>query len=114
MVVVIAGHHVAAEAGCGQGTGEGGGEADGGQRGMHLQADPGGDIVVGQAQAVGLGLGEDQAQAFGLAKAADDGAGLYPRVIRQAAEHIAAGVELGRQAAEQGVEVAFAGHGALP
>ncbi|MNP44250.1 hypothetical protein D3C76_1381030 [compost metagenome] len=79
---------------------------------MHLQGDPGGAVVIGKAQAIGLATFQYHRQPFALAEAAQRRAAFEAGRIGQGAEHVFAGIELRRHIADQGGEGGFAGHGA--
>src|SRR5690606_12568331 len=79
---------------------------------MHPEGDPGGGVVVGEPQSIGLSAFEDHCQAFLFAEAAQWHAALQAGSVVQGAEHVLARVELRRQVADQGGESGFAGHGA--
>ncbi|MNG26971.1 hypothetical protein D3C84_1120300 [compost metagenome] len=78
---------------------------------MHLQGDPGGAVVVGKAEAIGFAAFDYHRQPLALAEAAQRRAAFEAGRIIQSAEHVFAGIELRRHAADQGGKGSLAGHG---
>ncbi|MNT90564.1 hypothetical protein D3C72_2314840 [compost metagenome] len=68
---------------------------------MHVQGDPGGDVVEAEPGFFGLGAFEYHGQAFLLAEAADNLQVCRQLAVAQGAEHVFAGIELRAHAAQQ-------------